>query len=154
MIGHSGSPSPLPVNAYWAWILQCLGCPHVCSVICTLSPCYFCTNPAGVWYWVNRCGLFTGGNGRAKRHHDGESCSVTGHYVGKLTEMLEESEVEAVKVTTKCKSATFQRRKYNFLTTWQKEKSALNHLTWLTDFRLFSSSISASCSSPKSNRNE
>lgn len=43
---------------------------------------------------MNRCGLFTG-----KRHHDGESCSVSGCFVWKLTEMLEEPEVHlAVKV--------------------------------------------------------
>lgn len=52
----------------------------------------------------------------------GESCLVMGHYVGKLTEMLEESEVEAeaVEVTT---------THNNFLTTWLKAKSALNLLT-------------------------
>lgn len=43
-------------------------------------------------------GLFTGGSGRAKRHHDGESHSVTGLYVGKLTEMSEESEVSQLKL--------------------------------------------------------
>lgn len=38
-------------------------------------------------------GLFTGGSEKAKRHHDGESCLVTGHYVGNMTEILEESEI-------------------------------------------------------------
>lgn len=83
----------LPVNAYWAWILHCLGRPHVCSVICTLSPCYFCTNPVGFDPGLNRCG-----SRRAKRHHDGGSCLVTGYYVGKLTEILEESEVSWMKL--------------------------------------------------------
>lgn len=82
MIGCSGSPSPLPVNAYWAWILHCLGCPHVCSVICTLSPCYFCTNPTGFdphrwvvhgWQWKGKEASWWGimfGNGTLCWKHD------------------------------------------------------------------------------------
>lgn len=107
MIGCSGIPSPLPVNAYWAWILQCLDCPRVWSVIRTLTPCYFCTNPVGVWSWVNWCWLFTGGSRRVKRYHIGGSCLIMGHYVGKWNEMLEEPEVShlfrwsgVIKVTT------------------------------------------------------
>lgn len=71
---------------------------HVFVLSSALSSCYLCTNPAGVESWVNRCGLFTGGSGRQTRHHGGESCSVTGRYVGKLTEVLEESEGSLTKL--------------------------------------------------------
>lgn len=90
------SPSPLPVNAYWAWTLHCLGCPPLFRHLHSHSPSYFCTNPAGVWSWLTRCGLFTGGTVKANtKYHDGRLCLVLVHRVGKLTEMFEESEVGA-----------------------------------------------------------
>lgn len=111
MIGRSGTPS-LPC------LLMLIGHGY-CTVwavhmfvlsFCTLSPCYFCTNPAGFDPGWTGVGLFTGGNGRAKRHHDGESRSVTGLYVGKSTEMSEESEVSQLKLWMCPQPKTFQCR--------------------------------------------
>lgn len=138
MVGCSGSPSPLPVNAYWAWILQRLDCLCVWSVICTLSPCSFYTNPMEVnpGWTGGGCSLVTA---------EGQRVNDQGDHVGNR-ELRWEADWDVrrvwvkpfiqVKLSKWRQHIQLQKRNF-YMFNKEKEELALNLITRLKNFTLF-----------------